>query len=120
MDDPLVFDDDGVATGCEARIVSPLVSASSSSSARFANTSGSSSSGGSVDIQHIRAGSNIMLPTMRAPEANDPTGDPMDDPVRCVISAGRVEVPTAISKSRRMIVTFPSESRRIPFHVSNH
>ena len=66
-----------------ARMVPALASHSSSpsSSARLANMSGSSSSGGSADIQHIRAGSNIMLPTTRAPDAKDPTGEPMDDPV---------------------------------------
>ena len=93
--------DSAVLVGWLARMVPPLVSQpSSSSSARSAKTSGSSSSGGSVDIQHIRAGSKIMFPTIRAPFANVPTGDPRDEPVRCVIRAGRIDVATA-SKSRR-------------------
>src|ERR1700761_8504612 len=105
----------GAASCRLARIVPPLLShaassSSSSSSARLANTSGSSSSGGNVDIQHIRAGSKIMLPTIRAPFAKEPTGDPIDDPVRCVINAGRVELPTTASKSRRTC-SFPSHRR---------
>ena len=84
------------------RMVAPFRShSSSSSSARLANTSGSSCSGGKVDIQHIRVGSNTMVPTIRAPDAKEPTGEPMDEQVRCVINAGRVDVPTAASKSRR-------------------
>ena len=34
-------------------------------------------------------GSNIMLPTMHVPEANDVTGEPVEDPVKCVMSTGR-------------------------------
>lgn len=86
-----------------ARMVPHLFSQQSlsfSSSARFANTSGSSSSGGNVDVQRIRAGSKIMLPTRRAPDVNELIGEPMDDPVKWVIKAGRVDVPIAASKSR--------------------
>ena len=86
-----------------ARIVPHLFSQQSlsfSSSARFANTSGSSSSGGKVDVQRIRDGSKIMLPTRRAPDVNELIGEPMDDPVKWVIKAGRVDVPIAASKSR--------------------
>ena len=108
--------DSVVLEGWLARIVPPLVSQppSSSSSARSAKTSGSSSSGGSVDIQHIRAESNIMFPTIRAPFPNEPTGEPMDELVRWVIRAGRVEVPTA-SKSRRAW-SLPSQRRAVGFH----
>lgn len=93
----------GAGKGCWlARMVEPFASqSSSSSSARLAKTSGSSSSGGSVDTQHIREGSKIMFPTFRAPAANELTGEPIDDPVRWVMRAGRVELPTAASKSRR-------------------
>lgn len=83
-----------------ARIVPFLESQSFSfsSSARLAKTSGSFSSGGSADIQHIRWGSNIMLPTLRTPDVKEPTGDPIEDPVRGVMRAGLVEV---ASKSLR-------------------
>lgn len=101
-----------------ARIVPPLVSQaspSSSSSARLANTSGSSSSGGKVDIQHMRVGSKIMFPTIRAPDAKEPTGEPIEEPVRWVIRAGRVDEPTAESKSRSTW-SFPSQRSVRGFH----
>lgn len=116
--DPLVSDIAPLVHPWLARIVPPFAShasSSSSSSARSAKTSGSSSSGGNVDTQHIRAGSKIMLPTLRAPAAKEPTGDPMDDPVRCVINAGRVEVPTTVSNSRSTW-SFPSQRRVVGFH----
>jgi hypothetical protein len=94
-----IDDTDGVA-----RIVSHLrcqQSLSSSSSARLAKTSGSSSSGGRVEIQDMRIGSKIMLPTRRAPGLQELTGEPIEEPVKWVIKAGRVEVPIAASKSRR-------------------
>ena len=31
-----------------------------------------------------------MLPTMHMPEANDITGEPVEDPVKCVMSTGRL------------------------------
>jgi hypothetical protein len=102
---------------CPARIVPPWasqISASSSSSASSAKTSGSSSSGGRVDIQHMRPGSNIMFPTLRAPDA-EPTGDPTEDPVRCVMSAGRVGA-MAASNSRRAW-SFPSHLCVRGFHL---
>jgi hypothetical protein len=98
-----------------ARIVPPFLSQPSSSSARFANTSGSSSSGGRVDIQHIRIGSNIMFPTLRASPLKEPTGEVTEDPVRCVMRAGRDEVPTATSNSRR-ICSLPSHRSVLAFH----
>lgn len=106
----------GFCCCCPARMVPPLASQpSSSSSARSAKTSGSSSSGGSVDIQHMRLGSKIMLPTRRAPDANELTGDPTEEPVRCVMRAGRVEVPMAASKSRSAW-SLPSHRRVCGFH----
>jgi len=92
-----------------ARMVPPWASqaaVSSSSSAKSAKTSGSSSSGERVDIQHMRPGSNIMFPTLRAPEANEPTGDPTEDPVRCVMRAGRAGVIAA--SNSRSAWSFPS------------
>jgi len=121
FDDPVslpseVTTDSAVHAGWLARIVPPLVSQpSSSSSARSAKTSGSSSPGGSVDIQHIRVGSKTIFPTMRAPFANGPTGEPMDEPVRWVIKAGRVDVLTTASKSRRAW-SLPSQRRAVGFH----
>jgi hypothetical protein len=56
-----------------------------------------------------------MFPTFRAPEAKEPTGDPMDEPVRCVMRAGRVDVPMAASKSRRAW-SLPSQRREVGFH----
>lgn len=100
-----------------ARIV-PLfesLASSFSSSARLAKTSGSSSSGGNADNQHIRCGSNIMLPTLLAPDASEPTGDPIEDPVKCVMSAGLVEVATTASKSLRAW-SLPSHRRVWGFH----
>lgn len=88
---------------------------SSSSSARLAKTSGSSSSGGRVDIQHILAGSKIMLPTLRAPAAKELAGEPIEEPVKWVISAGRVEVPIAASKSRKTW-SLPSHRKVCGFH----
>lgn len=98
IDEHALVSEEAAVNGRLARMVPPLVSQSSSSSAISANTSGSSSS--TVDIQHMREGSKIMFPTLRAPEEKWPaTGEPIDEPVRCVIRAGRVDVPT--SKSRR-------------------
>ena len=100
-DDVVLVSEEALVNGRLARIVPPFVSQSSSSSAISANTSGSSSS--TVEIQHMRVGSKTMLPTLRAPEAKEPkpTGEPIDEPVKCVISAGRVDVPTAASNSLR-------------------
>lgn len=100
-----------------ARMVSPFDSQSSesSSSARLAKTSGSSSSGGNIDIQHMRDGSNIMFPTLRAPAVNEFTGDPIDEPVRWVIRAGLVDVPTVASKSRKTW-SLPSHRSVCGFH----
>ena len=56
-----------------------------------------------------------MFPTLRAPAANDPQGDPIEEPVRWVISAGRNEVPTATSKSRNAW-SLPSHRNVWGFH----
>lgn len=93
---------EGVRCATLARIVPSRESSSFSSSARLAKTSGSSSSGGRADNQHIRCGSNIMLPTLRAPDAKEPAGDPIEEPVKWVISAGLVDVATVASKSLRI------------------
>ena len=97
--------------GALARMVAPFHSPSSSSSARLAKTSGSSCSGGKVDIQHMRDGSNTMLPTTRAPDANEP----MEETLKWVINAGRVDVPTAASKSRSTC-SLPSHRSVWGFH----
>src|ERR1700761_1411640 len=97
-------------------MVPPLLihSSSRSSSPMSAKTSGSSSSGGSRDSQHIFTGSNIMLPTTRAPAAKPDTGDPIEEPVKCVIKAGRLEEPVTASKSRKTC-SFPSHRRACGF-----
>jgi hypothetical protein len=56
-----------------------------------------------------------MLPTFLAPDANDPTGDPIDDPVKWVINAGRVDVPIAASKSFKAW-SLPSHLKDVGFH----
>lgn len=95
-------------------MVSPRASQSSpSSSAMSAKTSGSSSSGVKAEIQHKRAGSKIMFPTRRTPDANEPAGEP-GAAFGSVISAGRVEVKTA-SKSRKTD-SLPSHLRDFGFH----
>ena len=55
-----------------------------------------------------------MLPTTRAPEANEPTGEPIEDPVRWVMSAGRVDT-IAASKSLSA-ESFPSQRSVAGFH----
>jgi hypothetical protein len=100
-----------------ARIVSPFDSQtllSSSSSAKFAKTSGSSSSGGKVDTQHIRPGSNTMLPTIRAPDANEPRGDPIEKSVMWVMRADRV---CHVEITKDVDIAFPSQGLRIPSHI---
>lgn len=98
-------------------IVAPM---SSSSSAMPSNGSGSSSPGGNSETQHIFSGSNFMSPMIRTVAAGLlfiglPSAVPTDEPVKCAMRAGRVEL-AAMSKSRRM-ASLPSQRNFCGFQV---
>lgn len=87
----------------------------SSSSAISANGSGSISSGGRRETQHIFSGSNFMSPKMRAAGALANGDEATDEPVKCEMRAGRWDDATA-SKSRNT-PSLPSHRDVRGFHV---